>query len=103
MPLQLVKYQEQGNLLDPHLERIVEPLSGVLRDIAQQAEAGKEVCAEALRGTCQLLWTVVTVRWRFHAICCCSFSGASAYALGAVNSSFVPLQGLQECCEILSS
>ena len=61
--LQLFKYQEQGNLLDPHLEGIVSPLSGVLRTYASQAETGQNLEAEALRGTCQLLWTVVTVRY----------------------------------------
>ena len=60
--MQLVKYQEQGNLLDPHLEGIVTPLSGIVRTFAKSAEAGKEFSPEALRGTCQLLWTIVTVR-----------------------------------------
>ncbi len=38
------------------------PLSGILRNYALKAEAQEDLEAEALRGTCQLLWTIVTVR-----------------------------------------
>jgi hypothetical protein len=37
---QLTKYQEQPQLLDPHLERLVDGLTSVLRDSARQAASG---------------------------------------------------------------
>ena len=58
--MQLSKYQEQAQLLDPLLEGIVQPLTALLRAAAadpQAADLGR------VRGVSRLLWQLSVVRW----------------------------------------
>lgn len=38
---QIEKYQEQGQLLEPHLESMITPIMGIVRAIALEADGGK--------------------------------------------------------------
>lgn len=38
---QIEKYQEQGQLLEPHLESMITPIMGIVRTIALEADGGK--------------------------------------------------------------
>lgn len=58
MAPQLLKYQEQSQLLDAHLESIVVPLATLMR---QQAVA-PEPDLDAIQGVCRLLTSLVVVR-----------------------------------------
>lgn len=60
--MQLYKYQEQSQLLDVHLESIVQPLAGLIR---QQALALRDATPSSLApflGVCRLLNVLVIVR-----------------------------------------
>ena len=57
--MQLSRYQEQPQLLDPHLSGIVEPLAGVLRG---SAGAGAPEDLAVIQGISSLLWAVATIR-----------------------------------------
>jgi hypothetical protein len=56
---QLEKYQEQSQLLDPHLESIVKPLAALLRRHALNGAAADIV---TVQNVCRLLQTVASVR-----------------------------------------
>lgn len=57
--MQLEKYQEQPQLLDPHIEEIVFPLMGVLR---AQATAGPDAALSLVQRTCYALHALCNVR-----------------------------------------
>lgn len=57
--LQLDKYQEQPQLLDPYLEGIVMPLSALLRTAATAPAPDME----AAHSVSRLLWVAATVRY----------------------------------------
>ncbi len=57
---QLTRYQEQPQLLDPHLASIVGPLAAVLREKAGAEGAPDDTAA--LIAVSRLLWAVATVR-----------------------------------------
>ena len=57
--LQLEKYQEQSQLLDPHLESMITPLSGLLMQSALKP------CADSIlvvQHVSKLLWSIASVR-----------------------------------------
>lgn len=56
---QLSRYQEQAQLLDPHLSSIVEPLAAVLRE---NAKANLSEDTSAIVAVSQMLWAVATIR-----------------------------------------
>ena len=56
---QLSRYQEQAQLLDPHLSSIVEPLAAVLRETAEANLSGD---TSAIVAVSQMLWAVATIR-----------------------------------------
>ena len=57
--LQLEKYHEQAQLLDPHVGAVVDRLTAVIR---AEALSGSEANWEALRQASSFLWALVTVR-----------------------------------------
>jgi hypothetical protein len=57
---QLTRYQEQPQLLDPHLASIVGPLAAVLREKAGAEGAPDDTAA--LVAVSRLLWAVATIR-----------------------------------------
>ena len=57
--LQLEKYHEQAQLLDPHVPIIVERLTAVIR---QEALRGSQANQRALQQASEFLWALVTVR-----------------------------------------
>lgn len=46
--IQIEKYQEQGQLLEPHLEGLITPLMGIVRVTVAEADGGKLGKAEML-------------------------------------------------------
>ena len=61
-PLQCSKYQEQPQLLDPHLEALLAPLTGVLRTAARAAAAGGEPDLAAAQRAARLLQLLASLR-----------------------------------------
>ena len=59
MPLQLEKYHEQAQLLDPHVTAIVERLTAVIR---WEALRGSQANQRAVQQAAEFLWALVTVR-----------------------------------------
>lgn len=59
LALQLEKYQEQSQLLDPHLESIVTPLSQLLLDAATEPKSTKLAVVQHVS---KMLWSVASVR-----------------------------------------
>ena len=59
---QLTKYQEQPLLLDPHLERLVSPLSAVLRRAARLAAEGSPPDLAASQRVARTLQLLATLR-----------------------------------------
>jgi hypothetical protein len=57
--VQLGGYQEEGQLLDPHLDSIITPLAALLHEQAIAAEAA---ALELTQNISKLLWTVASVR-----------------------------------------
>ena len=57
--LQLEKYHEQAQLLDPHVGAIVDRLTAVIR---AEALSASQADREALRQASTSLWALVTVR-----------------------------------------
>ena len=72
--VQLTKYQEQPQLLDPHLERLVDGLTTVLRDSARQAASGDAsgVDLGASQRVAKLLHVLATTRG--HKACAACYS-----------------------------
>lgn len=58
-PLQVSKYQEQSQLLDPLLEGLVQPLAALLRTAAAEPAAAD---LGVVRGVSRLLWQLSVVR-----------------------------------------
>ena len=61
MPLQLEKYHEQAQLLDPHVPTIVERLTAVIRREALRGSQANH-CKRAVQQAAEFLWALVTVR-----------------------------------------
>lgn len=57
--LQLEKYHEQAELLDPLMSALVTPLSAVLR---REAAAGDAADLAAVQTASRFLWNLITVR-----------------------------------------
>ena len=57
--LQLEKYHEQAQLLDPHVTTIVERLTAVIR---REALRGSQTDERAVQQAAEFLWALVTVR-----------------------------------------
>ena len=57
--LQLEKYQEQSQLLDPHLESIITPLSRLLMQSAVQPSADSILVVQHVS---KMLWSIASVR-----------------------------------------
>lgn len=60
--LQLKKYQEQSQLLDPHLESLVTPLSQLLLGAAAEQISSSFAVVQHVS---KMLWTVASVRQGF--------------------------------------
>ena len=58
--MQVSKYQEQPQLLDPLLEDTVQPLTALLRAAAAEPAAAD---LQRVRGVSRLLWQLSVVRW----------------------------------------
>lgn len=56
--MQLDKYLEQAQLLDPHLSGIITPLSGLLRQFA----ADPRSAITDVQNVSRILWAVATTR-----------------------------------------
>ena len=61
--MQLEKYQEQSQLLDPHLESMITPLSGLLMKSALQPSTNSIFVVQHVS---KLLWSIASVRWVAH-------------------------------------
>ena len=57
--LQLEKYHEQAQLLDPHVTTIVERLTAVIR---REALRGSQTNERTVQQAAEFLWALVTVR-----------------------------------------
>lgn len=55
------KYQEQGQLLEPHLESIVSPLMDIVRTKAIEQEIESGDILEVIKPLCIIIYTLVTV------------------------------------------
>lgn len=58
--MQVTKYQEQAQLLDPLLEGLVQPLAGLLHRFALDPAAADPA---AVTDASRFLWLLATVRW----------------------------------------
>ena len=57
--MQLEKYQEQSQLLDPHLESMITPLSGLLMKSALEPSSNS---ISVVQHVSKLLWSIASVR-----------------------------------------
>ncbi len=57
--MQLEKYQEQSQLLDPHLESMITPLSGLLMQSALEPSADSIFIVQHVS---KMLWSIASVR-----------------------------------------
>lgn len=61
--MQLSKYQEQSQLLDPHLPSLVSTLTEPLQQQAHSQERSSAAPdLTIVRNICRLLWVIATVR-----------------------------------------
>ncbi len=61
--LQLEKYQEQAQLLDPHMEGLIRPMAAILRE---QARSKQSADMNITLNVCKILWTAASVRCELH-------------------------------------
>eukprot|EP00891_Asterochloris_glomerata_P000593 jgi/Astpho2/593/e_gw1.00013.148.1_t len=57
--LQLEKYQEQAQLLDPHMEGLIRPMAAILRE---QARSKQSADMNVTLNVCKILWTAASCR-----------------------------------------
>ncbi|CAL9204387.1 unnamed protein product [Musa hybrid cultivar] len=55
------KYQEQGQLLEPYLERIITPLMSIVRSKAMQLRDSSDEALEIIKPLCIIIYSLVTV------------------------------------------
>ncbi|RWW66614.1 hypothetical protein BHE74_00026005 [Ensete ventricosum] len=54
-------YQEQGQLLEPYLERIITPLMSIVRSKAMQLRDSSDEALEVIKPLCIIIYSLVTV------------------------------------------
>lgn len=59
--LQMDKYQEQGQLLEPYLESIVSPLMNIIRSRTVDRGAASDEIVEIIKPICIIIYSLVTV------------------------------------------
>lgn len=59
--LQMDKYQEQGQLLEPYLESIVSPLMFIIRSKTKELGVSSDEILEVIKPVCIIIYSLVTV------------------------------------------
>ena len=61
--MQLEKYQEQAQLLDPHLEAMITPLAGLLMHAALMPSS---INIQVVQHVSKMLWSIASARCLFY-------------------------------------